>query len=251
MVWALSKLPATQRPWTSKLRLLPDAGLLLVVLCKIGVLSEPLPLLDLSDDPEISAALDQLVHHGVIKRVDRNGPLPDGPGSVLVAVDLDQVEEPPESLTTPSTRKVKYVSWSVSRGFAKLEDSAWTSGERKAHEPLASSIVAQPEAANLMLETILCCILRIVLSSGTHETELTSGGLFNVDFMRLAPKGVVRDTTRGSKHVLRRLSSVKAPSPPALTRKSSSSVRAAGQSTVFALGALGRPGPAADPALQA
>ena len=211
MLWAAAAIPITQRPWASTLSGMPDAGLLLLVLTKLGVTSQPVHVLDLSaaeghashsTTENISHYLRILHTHGVIRLLTPDSDLAgvgdmtkvaDVPTKVpiLVVVDMDQRSTPPQSLATRSAGGVQYVAWSCTLGFRKIAECGWATME------LSNSIVAKPETPEIMLETILCRVLSIALSGdardGETECTLTAGGPFEVSFDRLQVTSTVAD----------------------------------------------------------
>lgn len=103
---------------------------------------------------------------------------------LLVLVDLDRHHAPPpalQALTTSSdghdaTLNLEYIAWSSERGYSKLD-----SVDRQWKDHIDHTQVAQPRKAGLMLEAILCRILKIALSGGLNRNEecvLTAGGPF-------------------------------------------------------------------------
>jgi len=190
VAWVLLALPLIQRPRRSALQGLPDAGLLLLVLYKMGVLKQPVPVLDLSFDDAFTSGMELLQQHGVVRLVGHR-PKADSAGAheltealaangapLLVFLDMDSCDAPPAGFSA-SGRKVQYVAWSVEQGFGKLESSSWSE--------VGSTLVAKPERASQMLEAALCRILATSLSSDDGvETELIAGGSFEVDFNTLS-----------------------------------------------------------------
>ena len=189
--WALFALPKTQRPWTSTLRTMPDAGLLLLVLRKLHVIDAPVRVINLSSDDTISGALGTLETHGVVTMVSgvaaSYSRILDS--RTLLVLDLDTNK--PTSLAPMTTQD--YVAWSASEGFGRLTSGGWAD----AHPPLGASIVAQPQASRLMLETILCRILSLALSDGP-ECILSAGGRFEVDAEKLHVGAAVKVPLEGS-----------------------------------------------------
>ena len=168
---------------------MPDAGLLLLVLWKLNIYVAPVRVVDLSRDETINAALQTLSLYGAIYLVPDKAadPAADDPEAAaasgahtLVVIDLD-ANAPSARAESPTH---DYVAWSVEAGFGALQTGAWA-----AHDEFGASIVAQPEKASLMLETILCRILSLALSRADGpECVLTAGGEFEVDFKRLQLK---------------------------------------------------------------
>jgi len=190
VLWAVSALPLTQRPWRSDLRELPDAGLLLLVLRKLHITPERgVTVLDLSSDATISRALSTLANHGAIHLVSSTCP-PDA--ELLVVVDMDAHDAPPPLLTARladgGAASVHYVAWSPAMGFGKVAASAWSTVALG--ESMSQSIVAKPSRSSIMLETVLCRILSSVLSDPAKpECVLTAGGRFEVDYDELHAGG--------------------------------------------------------------
>jgi DNA-binding HxlR family transcriptional regulator len=202
------------RPLRSKLHQLPDVGHLLLVLYKLGVLSQRIRVLDLSRQPtpasqsgsgNISEALQTLEEHGVIElvqvdshervkdRTSREELTPAENNRLLVVLDLDNWQRPPKALnklidpfdqsfdtfddqqaSAVASRQAEFVAWSVDKGFDKLDD------EPVWKEFMKHTLVARPKAASQMLEAVLCRILKISLGGESEECSLTAGGPFKV-----------------------------------------------------------------------
>jgi hypothetical protein len=150
-------------------------------------------VLDLSADPEISHALETLATHNAVQLVRADGVPADG--TLLVVVNMDAYDSAPPSLTQRLARtaagRVHFIAWSVEQGFEKIATCGWSA------EELAGSIVAWPPCSAMMLETILCKILSITLSSPDHECVLTAGGRFRVDHTALQATAVKRKVQGG------------------------------------------------------
>ena len=198
--WAAAALPLTQRPLRSKLRGMPDAGLLLLVLRRLKILREPVRVLNLSGDDHIRAALATLAEHSVIELVTELRP----EELLLVVLDLDLHATVPPSLAlrmqAADAAPVKFVAWSVKLEIEKLKQSEWVKGaciySKKVEHlhrlvTVDQTIVAEPEQPAEMLEAVLCRILALSLSAedpGAKECVLTAGGAFQVQPKELSNK---------------------------------------------------------------
>ena len=205
----------------------------------------------------VSAALRVLERHGVIELIEvvdgaaaGEASVPCLPGvskpagdaglggddaDLLVVVDLDECLKPPSALARlvfEHGGRSNFIAWSVAYGFGCLEKQAALFADDPSLQwknpayGVTGTLVARPETADLMVETVLCRILTLALSHGggaqcAETLVLTPGDQFEAGFERLQFAGPQKEVASvvdgGSKPVRKAVKDVTPRACPGLS----------------------------------